>query len=149
MGGRSAQAGSRGSRSESTMAPMTEKQMPAIAVQPRPREIKVNNGAPLETNNNTRMVSGGNIDYNKLISADNVPGKNISSDFATAPTLVEGKKEAAETKKPQVCYVRACVRPSKRLSIASFTSALSMAPRRNHNRAIQVTIKKKQSVVKY
>ena len=97
------------------MAPMTEKQMPTMAVQPRPREVKVN-----ETNNNTRMVNGGNIDYNKLISPDNVPGKNISSDAATTPTLVEGKKEAAEAKKPQVwmnhrvsTYVRAraCVKP--------------------------------------
>ena len=69
------------------MAPMTEKQMPTMAVQPRPREVKVNEErAPLETNNNTRMVNGGNIDYNKLISPDNVPGKNISSDAATTPT---------------------------------------------------------------
>ena len=97
------------------MAPMTEKQMPTMAVQPRPREVKVNEErAPLETNNNTRMVNGGNIDYNKLISPDNVPGKNISSDAATTPTLVEGKKEAAEAKKPQVWMnhrVRTCVKP--------------------------------------
>ena len=128
----------------STMAPMTEKQMPTMAVQPRPREVKVNEErAPLETNNNTRMVNGGNIDYNKLISPDNVPGKNISSDAATTPTLVEGKKEAAEAKKPQVwmCHyvrtVRACVKATNR-----FPDLPLHCPRRNHTCTILEIIKK-------
>ena len=86
------------------MAPMTEKQMPTLAVQPRPpREVKPESGAALETNNNTRMVNGSNIDYNKLISQDNVPGNSASSNAATTPTLADAsKKHASEEKKPQV-----------------------------------------------
>ena len=81
------------------MAPMTEKQMLTIAVvQPRPQEVKVN--GDLETNNNTRMVDGSNIDYGKLISPGDVPSKNLTSNAATTPT--QGKKAAAEAKKPQV-----------------------------------------------
>ena len=125
------------------MAPMTEKQMPTIVVQPRPpREVvkvSATNGT-LETNNNTRMVNGSNIDYSKLISPDNTPN---SSNSSTAPTLPESKKDAAEAKKPQVwmCHyvrtVRACVKATNR-----FPDLPLHCPRRNHNCTILEIIKK-------
>merc|ERR1719229_1910501 len=74
--------------------------MPAVAVQARPpRDVKASVDAVLETNNNTRMVSGGNIDYNKLIRADNVPSK---SSTAAAQHSAESKKDATEAKRPQM-----------------------------------------------
>ena len=125
------------------MAPMTEKQMPAVAVQARPpRDVKASVDAVLETNNNTRMVSGSNIDYNKLIRADNAPSKNLPSSTATQPSA-ESKKDATEAKRPQVWKGGMCRRPPARArvrgvrqsleSIARFTSALAAARRRNHS----------------
>ena len=87
---------------------MTEKQMPAVAVQARPpRDVKAGVDAVLETNNNTRMVSGGNIDYNKLIRADNVPSKSGTA----AQHSAESKKDATEAKRPQVWKGGMCLRP--------------------------------------
>ena len=119
---------------------MTEKQMPAVAVQARPpRDVKASVDAVLETNNNTRMVSGGNIDYNKLIRADNVPSKSGTA----AQHSAESKKDATEAKRPQVWKGEMCLRPpacprvrgvrQSRESITRFTSALAAARRRNHS----------------
>ena len=126
--------------------------MPAVAVQARPpRDVKASVDAVLETNNNTRMVSGGNIDYNKLIRADNVPSKSSTA----AQHSAESKKDATEAKRPQVWKGEMCLRPLARARGACVKAAnrlpdlpLHWPPLGAATIPYVVTIKKR-SIVKY